>query len=228
MQNQAAWVDRLKDGCQLCHQMGNQATREIPDLDDFDSTTEAWDHRVQIGPSGPAMRADSYQSVSDNFITSPYWGDDHPQGGPASPHNPMLDAENRVWMTSTIRPSENPEWCMEGSTHPSAEYFPIGRSGRQISYYDVEAQTFILIDSCYATHHLQFAEDANDTLWFSGDTNVVGWLDTKLYDETADERTAQGWCPTVIDTNGDGKITEWVEPDDRADPNKDMRLNGFA
>ncbi len=336
MRSQAAWVDRLKDGCQLCHQMGNVATREILNLDDFDSTIAAWDHRVQIGPSGPGMngaltrmgraralqlfadwsdriaagevptapprpqgiernvvltewgwsrpkgfvhdevatdkrnptlyandpvygvgmredtititdpvsnrstaltlptrvpmgvRSDSYQSASTDLIPSPYWGDDHPRGGPASPHNPMLDAKNRVWMTSTIRPANNPDWCKAGSDHPSAKYFPLDRSGRQISYYDVEAQKFVLIDSCYGTHHLQFAEDANDTLWFSGDTNVVGWLDTKLYDETGDEQAAQGWCPTVIDTNGDGRITEWVEPDADADPTKDTRLNGFA
>ena len=55
MRSQAAWVDRLKDGCQLCHQMGNVATRDIPNLDDFDSTVAAWEHRVQIGPSGPGM-----------------------------------------------------------------------------------------------------------------------------------------------------------------------------
>ncbi|MCZ6643739.1 MAG: carboxypeptidase-like regulatory domain-containing protein [Gammaproteobacteria bacterium] len=46
MHNQAQWVDRLKDGCQLCHQMGNKATREIPNPNDYDSTRHAWDKRV--------------------------------------------------------------------------------------------------------------------------------------------------------------------------------------
>ena len=59
MRHQAEWVDRLKDGCQLCHQMGNLATREMPmlNLDDFDSTLDAWEHRVQVGRSGPGMSA---------------------------------------------------------------------------------------------------------------------------------------------------------------------------
>ena len=59
MRHQAEWVDRLKDGCQLCHQMGNMATREMPmlNLDDFDSTLDAWEHRVQVGRSGPSMSA---------------------------------------------------------------------------------------------------------------------------------------------------------------------------
>ena len=30
MRTQADWITQMKDGCQLCHQMGNKATREIP------------------------------------------------------------------------------------------------------------------------------------------------------------------------------------------------------
>ena len=86
----------------------------------------------------------------------------------------------------------------------------------------------MLIDTCYATHHLQFADDENDTLWLSGDMNAVGWLDTKMFDETQDERAAQGWCPTILDTNGDGKVGEYVEPNEPVDPTKDKRLSGFA
>ena len=72
-------------------------------------------------------------------------------------------------------------------------------------------------------------EDADDTLWFSGDVDVVGWLNTQLHDRTTDEQAAQGWCPTVIDTNGDGAITRpWNEPGDPIDPARDTRLDGFA
>ena len=46
-------------------------------------------------------------------------------------------------------------------------------------------------------------------------SSVVGWLNTRLYDETGDERVSQGWCPTVLDTNGDGVISRpWNEPDE--------------
>ena len=62
---------------------------------------------------------------------------------------------------------------------------------------------------------------------------MIGWLDTKVYDETGDERYSQGWCPTVLDTNGDGKITKpWNEPPARGsneapnyDANLDTRVN---
>ena len=54
MRTQADWIGQLKDGCQLCHQLGNQATREMPmlDVESFDSTLDAWAHRIQVGEPG--------------------------------------------------------------------------------------------------------------------------------------------------------------------------------
>ena len=43
---------------------------------------------------------------------------------PANPHNPMLDGQGRVWMTTAIRGRTNPDWCKEGSSHPSPSTFP--------------------------------------------------------------------------------------------------------
>ena len=336
LRSQAAWVDVTKQGCQLCHQMGNRFTFDVSHLDQFDSSVEAWDHRVTFGQRGaqmsgvvnrfgrerglamfadwsdriaagevpeapprpqgvernlvltmwewagetsyvhdevttdkrqPTVNADGlvygvsitqdtlvvtdtarHESIeipiplreptgmvpsmfptAPGFEPSPYWGDEIIFEAPANPHNPMMDAQGRVWLTSTIRRRNNPDWCKEGSAHPSAQYFSVERSGRQISVYDPETETFTLIDSCYGTHHLQFAEDQSDTLWFSGDPNVVGWLDTRMYDETGNEQASQGWCPTVIDTNGDGRITRpWNEPGEEIDPVRDTRLAGFA
>ena len=44
-------------GCLNCHQIGNEATRAIPDsiLSDVDSHLEAWDRRVATGPMGASM-----------------------------------------------------------------------------------------------------------------------------------------------------------------------------
>src|SRR5437764_9360095 len=106
----------------------------------------------------------------------------------------MIDGQGRVWTTSVIRPPDNPAYCKEGSSHPSAKVFPLDRSGRQLDVYDPKTKQFTLIDTCFTTHHLQFAEDANNTLWFSmvgGD--AVGWFNTKMFDETHDEQKSQGW-----------------------------------
>jgi hypothetical protein len=73
-----------------------------------------------------------------------------------------------------------------------------------------------------------FAEDANNTLWTSGGGAVVGWLNTKMFDETGDEEKSQGWTALILDYNGNGKRDEYVEPNQPADPAKDKRINaGF-
>jgi hypothetical protein len=335
MRSQEQWVDQMKQGCQLCHQLGNQITREVSHIQGrFESTYDAWDHRVMFGQRGGQMsgtlaqmgrpaavrmfadwterimagevppqpprptgdernvvitmwdwgHASSYVhdevtsdkrdptvnaggpvygvSMSDNkllvvdpqrhnarelevpvrdpatpsyfptepgFEPSAFWGDEVIMNAPANVHNPMMDQDGRVWMTSSIRPRENPDWCREGSANQYAAYFPINGSGRQASYYDPADDAIHLVDTCFGTHHLQFGQDESNTLYFSGDTNVIGWIETSTLLEIGDEAGAQGWCPTVIDTNGDGVITRpWNEGRGPADPNLDTRITGFA
>jgi hypothetical protein len=162
---------------------------------------------------------------------SPFYGAFHHWGAaqPSDPHNPMPDARGRIWLTSAIRAAANPAWCREGSSNPFARYFPIDSAGRHASYYDPETGTFTLIDTCFTTHHLQFGYDDDDTLWFNPLISVgyLGWLNTRLYDETGDEQAAQGWCPLVLDTNGDGRITKpWNEPGAGVDAALDTRVGG--
>ena len=57
VRTQAHWVDLLKQGCQLCHQLGNLPTREIPNAADFDSTEAAWAHRIVTGQRASNMAA---------------------------------------------------------------------------------------------------------------------------------------------------------------------------
>src|SRR3569832_630749 len=74
-----------------------------------------------------------------------------------------------------------------------------------------------MIDTCFATHHLVFAEDANNTLWTSsgGGGGVVGWLNTKVWDQTLDAAKAQGWTALVLDTNGNGKRDTYAESEQK-------------
>ena len=75
--------------------------------------------------------------------------------------------------------------------------------------------------------HLIFAEDAHNTLWTStGEVGpgVVGWLDRKMFEETGDEQKSQGWTPFILDTNGNGKRDEYVEPGQPVDASKDARV----
>ena len=53
MRTQAHWIDDLKQGCQLCHQLGNQATRGIEHLEGrYASTLDAWQQRTLFGQRG--------------------------------------------------------------------------------------------------------------------------------------------------------------------------------
>jgi hypothetical protein len=134
---------------------------------------------------------------------------------PTGVHNPMIDSKGRVWYTATLRPpGDQPAWCKEGSDNKYAKYFPLPRAGRNVSFYDPAARQFTMIDTCFGTHHLQFSNDANETLFLGQPSGAVfSWINTKQFDQTGNGQLAQGWCPTVVDTNGDGRITKpWNEP----------------
>jgi hypothetical protein len=165
--------------------------------------------------------------------TSAIWGDEAIWDSHTTVHNPMLDQTGRVWYTARIRANDNPAWCKTGSSQPSAKLSPVDSSIRQLGMYDPKTKQNVMIDTCFSTHHLQFAEDSNNTLWTSGYSGgVVGWLNTKMWDQTHDAEKSQGWTALVVDTNGNGKRDAYTEfdpgtskaPAQAADPSKDMRV----
>jgi len=155
---------------------------------------------------------------------SPYWGEEVIWTSKNNVHNPMLDEKGRLWLTSAVRAPENPAWCQDGALHPSAKVFPIQRAGRHLQVYDPSTKKLTHIETCFGTHHLMFAEDANNTLWTSGGGQVVGWLNRKMFDETGDAQKSQGWTPLIMDTNGNGRRDAYVEPNEPVDPSKDKRF----
>ena len=165
-----------------------------------------------------------FAAPQTGFGASPYWGEEAIWNSKSNVHNPMLDHRGRVWLTSRVRPTKNPAMCQEGSDHPSAKLFPVDSARRHLAMYDPKSKQVTLIGTCYSTHHLVFAEDDNHTLWTSGGGDVLGWLNTKMLDETGDEEKSQGWTPLILDTNGNGTRDEYVEPDAPLDPAKDKRI----
>jgi hypothetical protein len=155
---------------------------------------------------------------------SPYWGEEKIWDTKANNHNGMIDSKGRVWFAARFRDAKNPDFCRKGSDHPSAKLFPMERTNRQITMYDPKTGKYTYVDTCFQTHHLQFAYDANDTLWTSGGGQVVGWINTKILDETGDIAKSQGWTTLVLDTNGNGKRDAYVEPNQPVDPAKDKRI----
>jgi hypothetical protein len=196
-----------------------ESTDYVPILDPLTHTVTEVKHPVR-DPQTPSSR-------SAPMMPSPYWGADPIWDSQTSNHNPMMDEKGRVWFTARVRPPDNPDFCKKGSDHPSAKVFPLERANRHLSMYDPATGKFTLIGTCFPTHHLIFAEDANHTLWTSagGPTSgVVGWLNRKLYEETGDEEKSQGWTVFVLDTNGNGTRDDYVEPNQAVDPAKDKRV----
>src|SRR5207253_9110119 len=85
------------------------------------------------------------------------------------------------------------------------------------------------IYTCFGTHHLNFAEDADNTLWLSNnlqnDLAIVGWINTRMFWATGDQAKSQAWTALIVDTNGNGRRDEgYNEPGQPADPGKDTRI----
>lgn len=172
----------------------------------------------------PVRDADTPSTADDPVIEpSPYWGNEPIWHSRAIAHNPMLDPSGKVWYTARIRAAGNPAFCRAGSSQPSAKLFPLPTSGRQLAVYDPKSGKYTFVDTCYSTHHLQFASDGH-TLWTSGGQQVIGWLDTREFERTGDAASAQHWAPFVLDTDGNGKLDAWTEPGERAQPGMDQRV----
>jgi hypothetical protein len=159
---------------------------------------------------------------------SPYFGDEQLWDAQTSPHSLYFDEKSRVWFAARSRPPANPDFCKKGSDHPSAKVFPIDQSTRQVTMYDPKSQKFLMVNTCFPTHHVQFGFDANNTLWTSAGgpaSGVAGWINVKMLEETGDEAKSQGWTPFILDTNGNGQRDAYTEPNQPLDPAKDRRIN---
>jgi len=303
--NQAEWMYTLKRGCQACHQMGLQATREIPrSLGVSDSTAAAWERRLRAGQVGPGMinalnnfgferglamfadwtdriqagevpvapprpqgverhvvitlwdygtdRAFVHDIIASNKrnptqnangpiygpdwsagalavldparftrslvpvpmkveadrgklrtwspqqvdVPSPYWGEEIVWNDPVNPNQPHIDRKGRVWFNSQMR-AEQPAFCKTGSSNPFARNFPLDNLAKGLAAYDPATGRFELIDLCFSGQHGIFANDADQTMYFSAPFGV-GWFNTRIWDETHDEEKAQGWCPSRV------------------------------
>jgi hypothetical protein len=213
--------DPLVNGNGRVYSVGRFRAPDVIWLDPVSNTTGAL--------AAPVRDADTpFTNPQTMSVPSPYWGEELIWTGKASLHNPMMDHRGRLWLTHNFRnPAVNPAFCTAESTHPSAKLFPlesIRRERRQLSVHDPKTGQFRLIDTCFGNHHLQFAEDRDHTLWTSGGDDVAGWVNTRVFDETGDAMRAQGWSAFIVDTNGNGRRDEYVEPDAPTDPAKDKRV----
>jgi len=173
-------------------------------------------------PSGPGTpRVEPPEVVQP----SPYWGTEAISTAKAAAHSLMMDSQGRIWTASQTREHDNPAFCKEGSSLASAIAFPVKTGSRQVNMYDPKTRQWTLVDMCASALHLNFANDANHTLWIGNPgVDVIGWLNTKMFDQTHDAQKSQGWTPFILDSNGNGKRDDYTEPGQPSDPAKDTRI----
>ena len=175
-------------------------------------------------PGMPESLGPGHAATLKPMAASAYWGEEKLWDTRANNHNAMFDKKGRVWIAATVRGRKNPAFCQKGSDHPSAKAFPLELSSRQVAMLDPKTMKYTFIDTCFGTHHPQFGYDVDDTLWLSGTGPVAGWVNTRMFEQTGDAARSQGWSPFVLDTNGNGRRDEYVEPNQTIDPAKDKRI----
>jgi streptogramin lyase len=126
----------------------------------------------------------------------------------ASPHNPMMDDQGRVWITQVIRAEDEahyPKWANDvkvyeggkpadaseaktGGPDVSQNAEAGGQHHRQLSYFDTKTEKFVTVDTAYGTHHLQF--DKQGRLWTSIDGSGLGMFDPSKFDPNHPETEA--------------------------------------
>ena len=201
------------------------STDNMPILDPKTAKVTYFKMPVQ-DPNMPLSLGPGHAGDVKVMAASAYWGEDSLWDTRANNHNSMLDKDGRVWLSASVRGLDNPAFCKKGSDHPSAKVFPLDKSSRQAAVLDPKTMKYTFIDTCFGSHHPQFGYDADNTLWFSGAGPVAAWVNTKKFLETGDAVASQAWAPFVLDTSGDGKLGDYVEPDQPIAPGKDKRIVG--
>ena len=194
----------------------------MPILDVVKNTATTF--RMTTTPDTPEALGPGHAASKENLMPSPYWGDEKLWDTKANNHNAMFDDKGRVWMAATGHAPQNPDFCKKGSDHPSAKVVPLERTNRRVTMFDPKTQKYVALQTCFGAHHPQFGYDKDNTLWLSGGGPVLGYVNTRIWDETGDIQKAQGWTPIVLDTNGNGKRDDFTEIGKPQEEGKDRRI----
>jgi hypothetical protein len=177
---------------------------EIWELDPVKNTVTS--HHV------PGRTQEGYNSKFDY-----YHEDFNADDWQTSPHSPMLDEKGRVWITTQTGPEGPkyyPKWAPDvvatetnskEDQDLASKLLLQGVHHRQLGYMDTKTGKFVLIETAYGNHHLQF--DSQDRLWTNslGDIVSLGMLDTTKInpdDVQGTEASAQkAWMRIDHDTN---------------------------
>jgi hypothetical protein len=147
IRSQGEWIRNVvnTDGCTGCHQLGNKATREIPEaLGRFPNSIAAWDRRIQSGQAGGGMSSrftqvgrqralQMYADWTDRIAAGEYptVQPPRPQGKERNVVITMWDwADPKAYLHDEIasdkrNPTVNANGPIYGALEASADYVPV-------------------------------------------------------------------------------------------------------
>jgi len=192
----------------------------VAEMTDSLTILDPLEHRASVvkAPSKASVLVSGFNAAP---TPSPFYGPDIWRRS-ADVRSLAVDGRGRAWMALRNRTNaEQPAFCMSESNR-FARYYPVKQSGRQVAIYDPRSRQWEQIDTCFTADHNIMSEDG--FLYFGSAPAMVAWIDTNTWNRTKNAEASQGWCPAVLDTNGDGRITEWTEPNQPIDPAKDRRI----
>jgi hypothetical protein len=198
---------------------GDWAGGTLNMIDPLENTTSSIPVRLPHEEDRKFLVTSSPQSIT---ASSPYWGDEMIWDDPVNPKNTMIDRSGKLWISvETRRLDKPPDFCKASSGNVFAKAWEEGMvskpdpsrtrkpwesfSGWGLNTYDPKTHKFEVIDLCYGQSHPIFANDKDETIYFSLHDAGIGWFNTRIWNQTRDASKAQGWCAPVIDYNGDGK-----------------------
>ena len=148
VKSQGQWISNIvnTDGCTGCHQMGDKATREIPQsiLSKTANSTAAWDLRIKAGQAGGGMSA-RFDQVGRQRALAMYadWSDriahgELPSAAPSRPQGKERNvvvtlwdwADPKVYLHDAIAsdkndPTVNPNGPIYGALEESGDYLTV-------------------------------------------------------------------------------------------------------
>src|ERR1700690_968626 len=192
------------------------------------------DTKFAIPVPVPEVAAEFRRTHPQTFLKpSPYWGREVVFDDTLEEEAGQLDSKGRVWFILEDHREAIPPYCNGVSSNPFGKNFPIGANGRQIAYYDPKRGNFGLATQGSGGSHEVIDNDKDETLYVTAGDNGgptsrfgIGWVKIRVWDETHDGEKSQGWCPAVVDYNGDGKTGAFTKLPEPPDPALDRQVPG--
>ena len=106
----------------------------------------------------PRCSAPATPRCSSRSQPSAYWGDEKIWDTHINNHNSMIDGKGRMWLAAAVRDMQNPGVLQEGLGPSVRQDVPARRQpSRSSPMLDPKTMKYTFVDTCFTTHHLNFA-----------------------------------------------------------------------